>query len=171
MSFFDKVKQSASEAAKKAQQTVEITKLRGQIAGKEKDMEQLFRQIGETVYQAHASRSHDGAHEEEVAGFLRQLDEIRMEIDMLEERIKHIRSEKSCACGKVVSLDTRYCPDCGSQLAMEEPKPVESTMGEIRVVCSHCGTENDLSAQFCVSCGSDLPGSAAADATEETERG
>ncbi|MCQ6558914.1 zinc ribbon domain-containing protein [Paenibacillus mendelii] len=153
MSFFDKVKQGASDAAKKAQQTVEITKLKSQISGKEKDMEQLFHNIGASVYRAHQAGGSDES-EEEVAGFLRQLDEMQTEIDLLEERIKNIRYEKSCSCGKVVPLDARFCPDCGAQLG-EEPKP-ETTIGEIRVICSHCLTENELNSKFCLTCGSGL---------------
>ena len=50
MSLLDKIKQSASDAAKKAQQTVEITKLKSQISGKEKDQEKLCLQIEQLLF-------------------------------------------------------------------------------------------------------------------------
>ncbi|WP_274649376.1 zinc ribbon domain-containing protein [Paenibacillus humicola] len=153
MSFFNKVKQGASEAAKKAQQTVEITKLKAQMSGKEKDMDKLYHQIGEAVYRAKLAGSIADS-EQEVAACCEQLDYIVADLRMLEERIKNIRYEKSCTCGKVVPLDARFCPDCGAQLA-EEPKP-ETTVGEIRVICSHCLTENELNAKFCLTCGNTL---------------
>ncbi|MBB3108594.1 rRNA maturation endonuclease Nob1 [Paenibacillus phyllosphaerae] len=195
MSFFDKVKQGASEAAKKAQQSaaeaarkaqqaMEVTKLRGQIAGKEKDQEHIFRQIGEAVYRNHtiaASESADPAAE--VDGYLRQLDEIQMEIEMIEERIKHIRADRSCGnCGKAVPFEANFCPDCGAPvaqleprvvvedeleesdeipLALEEPKPAPvpaMSDGEIRVICSRCLHENELTAKNCVVCGTSLTG-------------
>jgi len=164
MSFFDKVKQSASDAAKKAQQTVEITKLKSQISGKEKDMDQLFHNIGESVYHAHQANGSEES-EAEVAGYLKELDELQLEIQLLEERIKNIRFEKSCSCGKVVPLDARFCPECGAQLA-EEAKP-DTTFGEIRVICSHCMSENELNSKFCLTCGSDLNSAAQEERRED----
>jgi hypothetical protein len=42
MSIFDKMKQGASDAARKAQQTLEIAKLNGQKSSREKDMSKLY---------------------------------------------------------------------------------------------------------------------------------
>ncbi|MFD0714315.1 zinc ribbon domain-containing protein [Paenibacillus sp. GCM10027626] len=167
MSFFDKVKQSASDAAKKAQQTVEITKLKSQISSKEKEMDDLYLNIGESVYRAHQAGGSDES-EAEVAGFLKELDELQVEIQMLEERIKNIRFEKSCSCGKVVPLDARFCPDCGAQLT-EEVK-TDTTFGEIRVICSNCMAENELNSKFCLSCGSDLNSANEQDGAHQPER-
>ncbi|SFT03370.1 zinc ribbon domain-containing protein [Paenibacillus sp. BC26] len=156
MSFFDKVKQGASEAAKKAQQTVEITKLKAQISGKEREIDKVYATIGAAVYRAH--QAHDLASaEHEVTNCCSQVDELQVEIGQLEERIKMIRFEKTCSCGKVVALDTKFCPDCGSALG-DEPKN-ETTVGEIVVICNTCKTENELNAKFCVSCGSGLSAS------------
>lgn len=153
MSFFDKVKQGASDAAKKAQQTVEITRLKSQISGKEKEMEKLFHLMGETIYRAHEAGD-IASSEQEIASLCEGLDALKLEIQLLDERIKNIRFEKSCPCGKVVPLDARFCPDCGTEL-MEEPKP-ETTFGEIRIICSACSTENDLTAKTCIACGQAL---------------
>ncbi len=66
MSFLDKIKQSATDAAKKAQQTVEITKLKSQISGKEKDQEKLYYQIGTALYRSSTrlvmSQNRTGGH-------------------------------------------------------------------------------------------------------------
>ncbi|QHT59897.1 zinc ribbon domain-containing protein [Paenibacillus lycopersici] len=153
MSFFDKVKQGASDAAKKAQQTVEITKLKAQISGKEKEIERLCAQIGAAVYRGHQAGD-IASTEQEVMECCHQADELHTEIKVLEERIKLTRNEKTCTCGRVVTLDTRFCPDCGASLA-EEPKP-HTTIGEIVVICNQCQTENELNAKFCVTCGGGL---------------
>lgn len=154
MSFFDKVKQGASDAAKKAQQTVEITKLKAQISGKEKEIDKLYTAIGAAVYRGHQEKDF-AITEQEVANACLQVDELNVEIGLIEERIKAIRFEKTCTCGKVVALDAKFCPDCGSSLA-EEPPKAETTVGEIVVICSHCKTENELNSRFCISCGSGL---------------
>lgn len=153
MSFFDKVKQGASDAAKKAQQTVEITKLKAQISGKEKDIERLHEKIGVAIYRSHQA-GNIAASEAEVQDYCRQADELNAEIRLLEERIKVTRNEKTCTCGKVVSLDTRFCPECGSHFA-EDARP-DTTVGEIVVICNQCKTENELNAKFCASCGSGM---------------
>ncbi|MFC5652914.1 zinc ribbon domain-containing protein [Paenibacillus solisilvae] len=152
MSFLDKLKQGASEAAKKAQQTVEITKLKSQISGKEKDQEKLFLQIGAALYRSHQA-GNVADSEQEVMGCCQQLDEIQADIQLIEERIKMIRFEKTCTCGKVVALDTKFCPDCGTQLP-QEPRP-DTTIGEIQVICSKCGMENELNTKYCYSCGTE----------------
>ncbi|SEO13814.1 zinc ribbon domain-containing protein [Paenibacillus sp. OV219] len=157
MSFFDKVKQGASDAAKKAQQTVEITKLKAQIGSKEKEIEKLYTAIGAAVYRGHQIQDF-AVTEQEVGNACHQVDELSGEIGIIEERIKAIRFEKTCTCGKVVALDAKFCPDCGSSLG-EEPK-VETTIGEIVVICSQCKTENELNSRFCISCGSGLSGAA-----------
>ena len=158
MSFLDKIKQSASDAAKKAQQTVEITKLKSQISGKEKDREKLFYQIGTALYRSHQA-GNVAESEQEVMGCCQQLDELQSDIQMIEERIRMIRFEKTCTCGKVVALDTKFCPDCGTQLPLE-PK-ADSTVGEIRVICSKCGMENELNTKYCYSCAAEFPSSSA----------
>ncbi|RAP75277.1 zinc ribbon domain-containing protein [Paenibacillus montanisoli] len=156
MSFFDKVKQGASEAAKKAQQTVEITKLKAQISGKEKEIDKIYTAIGAAVYRAHQAQDMSLA-EQEVGNCCKQVDELHVEIGQLEDRIKMLKYEKTCSCGKVVALDARFCPDCGAALG-EEPKN-ETTVGEIVVICNQCKTENELNAKFCVSCGTGLAAS------------
>ncbi|BBH21864.1 hypothetical protein Back11_32090 [Paenibacillus baekrokdamisoli] len=155
MSFLDKIKQGASDAAKKASQTVEITKIKSQISGKEKDQDKVYHQIGLSIYRSH-QEGNVANSENEVMSCCQQLDELQSDIQMLEERIKMIRFEKTCTCGKVVALDTRFCPDCGTQLP-QEPRP-DSTVGEIRVICSKCQTENELNTKICYVCGSEFSG-------------
>ncbi|MBW7455059.1 zinc ribbon domain-containing protein [Paenibacillus sepulcri] len=156
MSFFDKMKQGASDAARKAQQTVEITKLKSQISGKEKEKDKLFYLIGTAIHASH-QEGNIAQSEEEVVSHCLKVDGLNQEIQFLEERIKNIRFEKTCpTCSIVVPLDTRFCPGCGTPFP-EEPRP-ENTIGEIRVICNHCLTENDLSSKHCLSCGNKLSG-------------
>lgn len=164
MSFLDKLKQGASDAAKKAQQTVEITKLKSQISGKERDQDKLYHQIGVALYRSHQA-GNVADSEQEVMGCCQQLDELQSDIQMIEERIKMIRFEKTCTCGKIVALDTKFCPDCGTQLPLE-PK-AETTVGEIRVICSKCGTENELNTQYCSNCGTEFPSSGTDEYSQE----
>ncbi|RXZ81454.1 zinc ribbon domain-containing protein [Paenibacillaceae bacterium] len=153
MSFFEKVKQGASGAAKKAQQTMETTKLRSQISGKEKEMERICTKIGQSIYEAY-SNGDVSQSETTVMDYCGQLTDIQKDIDLIEEKIKNIKSEKTCSCGKVVAVDVNYCPDCGKRFPEEAPH--EDTVGEIRVICTICNAENDINSKYCIQCGEEM---------------
>ncbi|GFN29892.1 zinc ribbon domain-containing protein [Paenibacillus xylaniclasticus] len=154
MSIFDKMKQGASDAARKAQQTIEVARLNSQKASREKDMTRLYTEMGEAMFNAYLS-GETAESEETVATCCEQLKALKQEIEALDERIKAVKLEKSCSCGKVVPLNVKFCPDCGARFNEQEPKP-EMTMGEIRVICPDCGTENELMAKYCTDCGLEL---------------
>ncbi|BBI33038.1 zinc-ribbon domain-containing protein [Cohnella abietis] len=126
MSFFkkftDTVSKGVTTATEKAQQTVEITRLNAQISGKRKEIDKLFAKIGESVYEAYVA--HDLSQAEvKVIPNCDEITAIRVEIEGLSARIKAIRNEKDCVCGKRVPEDTRFCPSCGHQFP--EPIPPE----------------------------------------------
>lgn len=153
MSFFDKMKQGASGAAKKAQQTVEVTKLRSQISSKEKEMDKLYARIGESIYRAF-SAGDVALSETEVMEYCDLLHGLDQEIDRVEEKIRNIKFEKTCSCGSISSVGVKFCPDCGKRFP-DEPKQ-EDTLGEIRILCNGCQAENDINAKFCIECGEEL---------------
>ncbi|MFC5467923.1 zinc ribbon domain-containing protein [Cohnella suwonensis] len=128
MNFFKKLTDTVSKgvatATEKAQQTVEITKLHAQISSKRKEVDKLFASIGESVYEAVAAGNLLTA-ETEVLRRSEEIAVIRAEIAGLQDRIKAIRNEKDCECGKLVAEDARFCPSCGREfpapVAAEEP--------------------------------------------------
>jgi hypothetical protein len=155
MSIFDRMKQGASEAARKVEQTVEIQKLKAQISAKDKEMDKLYNRIGQAVFRGH-SDGDISKSEEEVVGYCEELTGLTQDIELIREKIKSIKLEKSCGgCGKVVPVNVNYCPDCGKKFPEEEYQP-ETTIGEIRVICSRCKAENEIGARYCVDCGHEL---------------
>ncbi|RTE11530.1 hypothetical protein [Paenibacillus whitsoniae] len=116
MSFFDKVKQGASDAAKKAQQTVEITKLKAQISSKEKEIEKIYGLIGESVYTAYVAGD-PSRYGEIVESYSQGIAAVKLDIEGLEQKLIEVRGEKECVCGKVVPSETKFCSSCGHQFA------------------------------------------------------
>jgi rRNA maturation endonuclease Nob1 len=116
MSFFkkftDTVSKGVTNATEKAQQTMEVTRLNAQISSKRKEIDKLFASIGESVYGAFEVKDLSIA-EEKVIPFCNEITAIRSEIAVLDDRIKVIRNEKECVCGKRLPFDTRFCPSCG----------------------------------------------------------
>lgn len=126
MSFFkkftDTVSKGVTTATEKAQQTVEVTRLNAQISSKRKEIDKLFASIGESVYGAYEAQDLSLA-EEKVFPICNEITAIRNEITVLDDRIKLIRNEKECVCGKRLPDDTRFCPSCGHPFP--EPEIVE----------------------------------------------
>ncbi|MWC30336.1 zinc ribbon domain-containing protein [Paenibacillus sp. MMS18-CY102] len=151
MSIFERVKQGATDAARKAQQTLEITRLNSQKSSREKEMTKLYTEMGEAMFHAYMN-GETAETEERVASCCEQLRALKQDIDTIEDKIQGVKLEKSCGCGKVVPVNVKFCPDCGTRFTEPEPKP-EMTMGEIRVICPDCDTENDLAARYCTDCG------------------
>jgi hypothetical protein len=151
MSFFDKVKQGASDAAKKAQQTVEITKLRGQISSKEKEFEKTSLLIGDVVFQAYEGGNWKQG-EQPVIAYCEHMKGLRQDIHALELKIKLAKNEKECRCGKIVSSDVKFCPICGFAFTMPEVAE-EIIPSEIHLICHVCRTKNEPDALYCAHCG------------------
>ncbi|OCT13409.1 hypothetical protein A8709_17510 [Paenibacillus pectinilyticus] len=116
MSFFDKVKQGASDAAKKAQQTVEITRLKTQISSKEREIDKIYKLIGESVYTSSLASDFSRV-EANVTDYCQGITQIKEEISEIELKITEVRNEKECVCGKVVVADTKFCSSCGHHFA------------------------------------------------------
>lgn len=155
MSIFDKMKQGASDAARKAQQTLEVAKLNGQKSSREKDMSKLYSQIGEAVFEAHLSGEHE-ASAEVIEACCEKLKVMKQDIEIIDHKIKAIKLEKSCTCGTIVPLNAKFCPDCGTRFVTEQEQKPEMASGEIRVICPNCETENELMARYCTDCGHEL---------------
>jgi membrane protease subunit (stomatin/prohibitin family) len=150
MSFFDKMKQGASEAAKKAQQTVETTKLRVQISSKEKEMEKSCKLIGEAVYQAYAAGNWKQA-EKEVVAYCEHISLLNQDIQSIELKIKQAKHVKECRCGTMVASNVKFCPGCG--FAFPDSHQEEAATLEVHVICQVCRTPNEADAKFCSQCG------------------
>ena len=60
------------------------------------------------------------------------------------------KNMKVCpGCGRPVSADKNFCPDCGAKLP-------EQTVAQ-GAVCPNCGRQNDFGTRFCQDCGTKLP--------------
>lgn len=173
MSFFkklsDTVSKGVSNAAEKAQQTVEITKLNSQISSKRKEISKHEQDIGEHVYALYSARE-PIAGDEQITTFCTRIDALHEEIKDLHNRVMALRNEKDCVCGKRVPHDTRFCPNCGH--AFPEPEPIEAIVvqdedggeqssdgdavaepSDSRLKCKHCGMPLYADSHFCPSCG------------------
>ena len=102
---------TARYAAKCAGQTVDIAKLNMKIFDLKSDINNLLREVGQTVYDTHLGRTADQSALEEKLG---QIDQKNRAIDELKDRIAALKHAKECpACGASCGRDDKFCKSCG----------------------------------------------------------
>lgn len=84
---------TARYAAKCAGQTVDIAKLNMKIFDLKSDINNLLREVGQTVYDTHLGRTADQSALEEKLG---QIDQKNRAIDELKDRIAALKHAKEC---------------------------------------------------------------------------
>lgn len=115
MNILQRIKDGANRATEKAQGAVEVSKLNGQIAEVEKEMELHFMEMGRSFYEGYSDENMSRA-EKEMLKHCKACDELKLEIDELRRRIAELKNEKLCKCGRTVQLDANFCPSCGRSL-------------------------------------------------------
>ena len=149
MDFWSQIKKSGQEAAGKAKDMAEVTKL--QLAQKEQErkLEQLYAQLGRQVYEK--------AVQEEVADFpdlIEGISQTRKEIESCRERQLLLKGGVRCtACGMLLEADAMFCPGCGTQ--KELPKKPEAETEPGKITCPNCGKPVEPKS-FCAFCGTKL---------------
>jgi len=169
MGFFDKLKESASKAADKAKDSVEVVRLNSQVAAKRKDIEKLYLQIGEAVFEAYTTNK-ESAAEELIKANSDTIIALKQDIEQLEVKIRILKDEKDCVCGQVLPLDAKFCSTCGhkfeesneveAEVAVTTEEPVATTVAIESVVeapsvqcCSNCQATLQTEDRFCENCG------------------
>ncbi len=158
MSFMDKFKKGASDVSKKAKDTVEINRLKMQVSNKEKEMNQLFIQIGQQAYELYQEHAAEQMGEGNVSRFTR-IDELNEEVHQLKLEIANLNGQKQCSsCKEYVDVNIKFCSTCGN--AFDEPtshEPVEEVAASIEttVPCSNeaCQSPVNEDEKFCGECG------------------
>ncbi|MFP3390052.1 zinc ribbon domain-containing protein [Brevibacillus sp. SIMBA_040] len=117
MSFLDKLKQGVTDAGQKAKTVVEINRLKLQAQDLQKQIEEKQAKIGEIVF-ARFSQNQAVTATPEIEGYCDEIVTIQGEIKQLQIKIKELNNEKECDCGKIVALETKFCPACGHQFSV-----------------------------------------------------
>ena len=145
MSFLDqlgkKLSDTGQEAATKARNFAEVTRINGLISDTERRISRLYGEIGQSYYERHKD---DPAAEE--AERISAILSAYGEIAQYQEQIKQIKGVEQCPnCGAEVAAGSAFCNACGAKLV-----PPAAQAGRS---CPQCGcpvAEDDL---FCNSCG------------------
>ncbi len=135
MDFFDNVKtvvgNTAEVVAKKSSELIEISKIKYSIYDLNSEIKRLTGTLGELVYTCY--KANDEANDK-IKEICEQIDAKHQEIAELKEQLNNIKNEVECpSCGKLCSVDTKYCPYCGGEVAVsvEAEVPTNTDYTEI----------------------------------------
>lgn len=120
--FFDSIGKSLAktmrEVGGRAENFYSEQKLKGNIAGEEKQIQKIMEELGKIVYRRYC----DGAPLEDMQKRLcEQIDQRMERIAQFKEEIAGVKSKKICpSCGTVVEESMAFCPHCGVACTTKE---------------------------------------------------
>ena len=132
MEFFDKLGKKASEAYKvtadKTGKLAKEAKLRMKIADLKSQINEIYKEIGEAVYQKH---TRDGEYdiEKEIEEKCTKIDVLSDEIESNLKQCLELKDKRQCPnCFAEIEKDVKFCPKCGTkqeEVKEEAAKDVE----------------------------------------------
>ena len=128
MDFFEKLNKKATEAyqatKEKATTLSEELKIKGKISDLKEKIEDLYIEIGKTVY----TELKDGktVAEEEILKKCDEISQTHDEISKLKDRILDIKKMRTCVqCNAKINKNDLFCPKCGKEQPKVEKVNVE----------------------------------------------
>lgn len=105
---------TARVAGKRAGQMVDVAKLNVQLFDLNGEFNDILRQMGQVMYDAHRGQREEG---DKVSELLERADGLSGRISELKERIAALRQARTCpSCGAVCGKEDQFCRRCGAGL-------------------------------------------------------
>ena len=129
MEFFDKLGKKASEAYKvtadKTGKLAKEAKLRMKISDLKSQINTIYKEIGETVYQKH---TREGEYD-----ITKEIEEKCTKIDVLSDEIEsnlkqclELKDKRQCpSCFAEIEKDVKFCPKCGAKQEKIQEEPAK----------------------------------------------
>lgn len=151
--FGKKVERFGQDIWKKTSDAFGVISKSTEIAGKQREMRQIYAEIGRKYFELHTS-----APEDALADLFAAAKTKADELAALEEQLLQYKGHRRCAaCGETISASVAYCPRCGAEQPKEEPVEEPEPDEEADWICPRCGVVNDTDNLFCVACGEKRP--------------
>ncbi|MCI8641276.1 MAG: hypothetical protein HFJ59_05345 [Clostridia bacterium] len=129
MEFFNKLGQKASEAYKvtadKTGKVAKEAKLRMKMGDLKSKIKDIYKEIGECVYQKHI-REEEYDISNEIEEKCTHIDVMSDEIESYLKQCLELKDRKQCPkCFVEIDKDFNYCPNCGQEQEIQNVKEVE----------------------------------------------
>ena len=163
MDFKDRVKDITKKVGTVAENTyktvadksgkfVEEAKLKIKTSDLEKDVENIFQDIGEAVYEKYKSGEDVGKN---FAKDCKDVDKMYKEIQKMDVKILLLKNLRVCEdCGDTIGIENKFCPTCGEKQKKVKVKEDKKEEEEItQNICPECNTVHGLDVNYCTKCG------------------
>lgn len=141
----NKLSRAGESTVKRAKGIQELARLNGEISAAENQINDLYSQIGYTVYRLY----HDNPLPE-VEEQITNINELHQTIEEKRARIKSINSADMCPqCGAKFRPGMAFCSNCGYRL----PTPEVPSVQNVARMCRKCGALMTPGTLFCTACG------------------
>ena len=165
MALLDKINTIAKNVGEKTGDAIEITKLNAKISSEKSAIADIYKQLGERIYEKYASGAYQDA---DMAELFTAVDARRANIAEAEDKIKAIKAENEAkaqsasqaqaapagtvcpGCGAAVADGVKFCNQCGTRVEVSVPA------AEAKKFCSNCGAEAVSGVKFCSQCGAKI---------------
>jgi uncharacterized OB-fold protein len=128
MSFIDKVNKRVDDVKDSARKTSELSRIRRRVNTMTQEAEKLYAQVGKSYF---AQFKGGGSKQDALDQMCSLIVTLERDIAALERQSDKLRQVNRCPkCGSVQSNENRFCAECGSKLATEEPVVEEHVMEE-----------------------------------------
>lgn len=141
--------------ADKSGKLIEETKLKISISEKQTEIDEIFEEVGRTVYTMYKDGEDVG---KEFTKEAKKVDKIYEEIENMNKKILLNKGLRICeSCGETIPSDSKFCVECGEKQKpvkiKEEKKVVAKEEPVVEKVCPECGQVFEPTAKFCSKCG------------------
>lgn len=148
MAFFNelgkKFTQAGQEVTQQAKIFAETTKINSHISDEEKQINNLFIQIGKNYFEMNKNNASDV-----YADIMVSITDAQARIEQYKEQIRKIKGISNCPnCGAEVANGSMFCNSCGAKMTVAEVQPTAK--------CPQCGSDVMQGSKFCDSCGYDV---------------
>ena len=151
----DTASSTYNTVADKSGKLIEETKLKISISDKQTDIDEIYEVMGKAVYNLYKAEEDVG---KEFTKQCKKIDKLNDEINNMNVKILYNKGLRNClACGEVISLDSKFCTNCGEKQKpfklKEDKKVIKKDEVEVEKVCPECGQVFEPTAKFCNKCG------------------
>lgn len=143
--IFNRARDVANDLGQKANDVVEISKLKLSIVSLGSDIDKVYQKLGLMVYEMVKSGSEN---RELIDGCVAEVDALKQKLDEVNARVDALKNVRRCdSCGNAVDISAQFCPMCGSLIQKTEPtvydEAEEAASEEDEAQCEPSNTEQE----------------------------
>lgn len=117
--IFNRARDIASDLGQKANDVVEVSKLKLSVVSLGSDIDKVYQKLGLMVYEMAKSGSENRGL---IDGCVAEIDALKASLDEVNAKIDEMKNVRRCdSCGNAVDIAAQFCPMCGSLLQKDDP--------------------------------------------------